>query len=135
MYAEIIYETGNKSVACYEDEAELLSAVKAHHERAKTGQPALSSVPGVPAERILKVEIYDKHPNDLNLDQTLSAEVAKAEIDKWLKDKSEEGVVSVTDLTLFTRDLSSPLTAVNEPHKSMYKMESVKTLESKEWDS
>lgn len=70
---ELVYETGNHSVAYYEDDEEMLSAVSAHHARAVAGERGNSlgtsnetgaPIPGLPAERIKVVYQYKKHPGD-----------------------------------------------------------------------
>lgn len=61
-FYEVIYETGAYSVAEYADEKEALGALKSHHTRATNGE--VGGPPGHPAERIVKVFVYDQHPYD-----------------------------------------------------------------------
>jgi hypothetical protein len=127
MFAEMIYETGSKSVGCYADEAEVLAAAKAHHDRAKNGESGSDA--GNPAERIVRIELYDKHPNDL---PEPSAEVVAEEMKK-LKVTSDDTVMT---LAAKVRDLASPV--VLDPdakrHDSLYKMEATKVL-TEGWDN
>lgn len=135
-FAELIFETGNKSVAYYETEEEMLSAVKAHHDRALAGQPAIADVPNVPAERVVKVEVYgDTHPDDYN--KTVSAEVAEKAVKEAIKAVTDEnGVLAITELAGAIRDSATPLVTEPEgPHDSMYRMESVETLTADKWES
>jgi len=112
-FYEIMYETGRSSVAFYEDDAEAESAVKAHHERAVQG---LSGGPvGAPAERIAKVRQYEKHPNDLNPEQTMGADVLNKELSSLVKAMSDEnGVVDVGRLAVEVRALSHPMVTSKE---------------------
>lgn len=136
MFVEIIYETGAKSVAYYETDEEMMAALEAHHTRAKNGEPGREGDNAHPAERIAKVEIYNKHPQDLNEDQTMSAEVMKKELERVVKELTDAGAVSIPEVAAAVRNLSSPQTIVTEdtkPHDSMFKMESEKTL-TEGWD-
>lgn len=137
MYAEIIYETGAKSVGYYKDEAQLLEGVREQHRRAKSGEPSYSGEadgPVPPAERVVRIEIYNKHPHDLNEEQTVSSEVAKSEVAALIKELDENGSLSVTELAARVRELSSPLVLNGKQHESMYKMPADKVLTSG-WDN
>lgn len=125
MYAEVIYETGSKSVMFVADEAELLEGLSAHHARATSGEAGGPT--GAPAERISRVEIYDHHPDELNADQTVSSEVALEELKGFLKGKD---AVNVHELANAVRELSSPVVPFDEQDRlaSMYKMTATKTL-------
>jgi hypothetical protein len=125
-YYEIVFETGTRSVAQYADDEEMLAAVGAQHNRATSGQSG--GPPGHPAERISRVEKYESHPNDLNPDQVMSADVMKAELDQAVQDSSEEGSVSVPAMVVAVRGLTSPLKDEPGPQDSMFKMESVQTF-------
>lgn len=122
IYVETIFETGSKAVGCYEDEAELMTALKAHHAKAVTGEEGGPT--GHPAERITRVEIYDRHPDDL---PEPSPEVVKEEL------KSIEGD-TVMEVAAKVRDLSSPMVNDPERHDSMFKMEAKKVL-TKGWEA
>lgn len=139
-FYETIFETGSKSVAFYDDDEEALAAAQAHHERAKKGEPGRGKstprndldsdsqqhVTDYPAERIVKLLKYDKHPVDLTEDQTMSSDVARKEVDAMLKDKA--GVVNIMELAAQVRDLASPLVDTPGVHESMYKMKEAEVL-------
>lgn len=123
-FYETVYETGRMSVAFYDDDAEAKSAIKAHNDRAIAGQPG--GPVGAPAERISNVFIYDKHPNDYNAEQTMSADVAGKAVSDLLKQMSDEnGVVSVDRLSMAVRDLSHPMKVGSDrkdAHDTFFKM-------------
>lgn len=126
-FYEIVYETGRMSVAEYADEAEAKSAIGAHHKRAVNGEP--SGPVGGPAERIAAVYVYEKHPDDFNSEQTMSADVFLKEVEALVKDrKDKNGVVSVQDMSLETRGLSHPMVKERGAFDSMYKMKEDKKM-------
>jgi hypothetical protein len=129
MFYETVYETGKMSVASYEDDAEAQRAIEDHHRRALNGE---SGGPlGQPAERIRAVYVYDEHPNEFNVEQTFSAEVAGKEMDRLIKEvKDKNGVVAIDELATRVRDLSHPMVDVQsgEPFQSYYKMKEKKQL-------
>jgi len=139
-FYETIFETGSKSVAFYDDDEEALSAAKAHHERAVKGEPgrgqsterndlgadAQMHVTDYPAERIVKLLKYDKHPADMMEDMTMSSDVARKEIDNLLKDKA--GVVNVMELAAQVRELANPVVDNAGRHESMFKMKETDEL-------
>lgn len=141
-YYETIFETGSKSIAFYENDEEAMTAAKAHHERAKTGEPGRGAstprtdlgadpqqhVADYPAERVVKLLKYDEHPADLMADQTMSADVAKSEINDALKKSTENGVVNLMQLAAEIRELANPVVADPGRHDSMYKAKEVDTL-------
>jgi hypothetical protein len=108
-FVEIIYETGNSGVAYYETEEEAKSAIDAHHKRAIDGTPG--GPIGAPAERIKRALVYDKHPNDFNTADTLSADEAKAAINDLIDAgaKSNDGVIPVGELAVQVRRLTDPM--------------------------
>jgi hypothetical protein len=136
-FYEIIYETGNKSVAEYADDEEAISATQAHHERAIKGLPGRGKstpradlgdgapqVMDYPAERISKVLRYEKHPASLNEDMTMSADVARSEFENMIGDSK---VVNLMELSGKLRDLANPLTVAaqngeHDRHASQFKM-------------
>ncbi|MBA3355959.1 MAG: hypothetical protein H0U18_08485 [Pyrinomonadaceae bacterium] len=130
VYAELIFETGTKSVGCYQDEHEALAAVKAHHDRARNGESGGPT--GAPAERIVKVELYDKHPADYEV-PALSQELAVQTVKDLVK--ANDGAVSAEELAAAIRGTASPLTDQNERHESMYKMPSNKSLTAEKWEN
>lgn len=139
-FYETIFETGQNSIAFYEDDNEALRAAKAHHERAKKGEPGRGKstprndlgddvqqhVADYPAERIVELLKYDVHPADLMADQTLSSDVARKEVDAILKDKT--GVVNLMELAAEIRELANPIIDKESRQESMYKMKEVDTL-------
>lgn len=125
-FYEISWEPGTTSVAFYEDEAEMQRALYEHNRRAKAGLPG--GPVGAPAERVAAVREYDKHPNDYNEADTLSADVALAEVTDLIKSaaKDNDGVIPLGELAVEVRKLTHPM--VDEkasPHDSMFKMEEV----------
>ena len=125
-FYETVYETGRMSVACYEDDDEAKAAIAAHHERAVTGQPG--GPLGAPAERIAAVYVYDKHPNEYNADQTLSADVAEKEVKELIAAaKDENGVITTDQLAIAVRGLSHPMGAV-DGFNSRFRMKETKKL-------
>lgn len=127
-FYEVIYETGAKSVVFNDTDAATLDALRAHHNRALTGEAG--SPTGAPAERVKRVLVYDKHPNEHNPAQTMSAEVVKKELDALVKVFTDDnGVVAVDRLAMAVRNLTSPLNDTAGAHESQYKMEEARELE------
>lgn len=125
-FYETVYETGRMSVACYEDDDEAKAAIAEHHRRAVTGQPG--GPLGAPAERIAAVYVYDKHPNEYNADQTLSADVAEKEVKELIAaSKDENGVITTDQLAIAVRGLSHPMTEV-DGFNSRFRMKETKKL-------
>jgi hypothetical protein len=139
-FYEIIYETGNKSVAFAESDEEMLQGAQNHHERALKGEPGRGAstprhdlgdgapqVQDYPAERIVKILRYDKHPGDLNEDMTMSADVLKKELEGELKGKD---VVNLHEVAAAIRELANPHDADGAgKQESQYKMKEDKELE------
>lgn len=114
---EIIWESGEHSLASYDSDDEMLSAVAEQHERAKNGLPAGPA--GNPATRVVKVLKYDKDPADV--EDSLSADVAKAELDAMVDEVADEnGVVHLPNLLFIVDRLRSSMVA-SGPHESNYK--------------
>lgn len=128
MFYETVYETGRVSVAYYGDEAEAQSALAEQHRRAKAGEAG--GPLGVPAERIAAVYVYDRHPDDYNPGQTMSADVAKSEVDALITAATnEDGVVSLDQLALAVRGLAHPMVEGKESSfDSSFKMKEKKKL-------
>lgn len=128
-FYEIVYETGSKSVAFYEDDEEMLSAVGEHHSRAKAGEPGGPA--GNPAERIHHVERYSEHPNEFGV----SAEVVLEEVKEAIKGHTDEnGVVDVAGLANTIRISGSPVNVEFGRQDSMFKMEAEEVI-TEGWDS
>lgn len=112
-FYEITYETGRSSVAYYEDDDEAKSAIQAHHTRAVNGE--VGGPPGFPAERIKVVRVYKKHPDDYNVDQSMSEDVALKEIGAIAKSISDEnGVLHIGQLAQNVQGLSHPMVSSKE---------------------
>lgn len=135
MFVEIIYETGAKSVAFYESDEEMMEGLEAHHTRAKNGEAGRDGDNAHPAERIKEVQVYNKHPQDLNEDQTMSADVMAKEVQEAIKRLSQAGSVSITEVAAAVRDLSSPVVPLegSKPHDSMFKMKAERVVKEG-WD-
>ena len=138
MFYEITYETGRVSVAEYATEDEAKSALAEQHRRATNGEPGgpvathpagLAGEPNWAAERIAKVRVYDKHPNEYNPDQTMSAEVLKKALDDMIDSgKDENGVVALDQFVLAVRGLSHPMQGREHSFDSVFRMEEKKEL-------
>jgi hypothetical protein len=128
-FYETVFETGRVSVACYEDDAEAKAAVGEHDRRARAGE--VGGPVGQPAERIAAVYVYDEHPNEFNVDQTMSADVLKKELYALVDSaKDTNGVVSVDQFVGKVRGLTHPMVdSLDKPFESRYKMEQTKRLD------
>ena len=113
-FYELTFEPGTSSVAFYDSEDEMKAAVAAHHQRALKGEPG--GPIGQPAERVVAVRQYDEHPNDYNLADTLSADVAKSEVDALIKAgaASNDGVIPMGQLAVEVRRLTDPMVVAKE---------------------
>lgn len=133
-FAEIIYETGNKSVAYYDTEDEMRSALEAHHLKAINGEPATPQselrndlTPGESrigtwvAERIKKVLLYDEHPATFGEEQLIDVGELKATVDDAIAESEMNGVVHVHTIAAVIRDMSNPLVTNPTAHESQYK--------------
>lgn len=138
-FYEVAYETGRVSVAFYENDAEAESALKAHNDRAKgglAGGPVHSHPQGVtgepnwPAERIAAVYKYDKHPNEFNAAQTMSADLLEKEVAGLIKRLSDDnGVVLIDQLAVEVRGLSHPIKSRAEAHDSVFRMKETEAMQ------
>ena len=144
-YYEVIYETGNHSVAQYADDDEANAALKAHHDRATSGQLgtpqsmprndlsdadlALAGTTQWPAERITRIFKYDNHPGDWGVGQSIATDNLALETQSMIQALDKDGTVQVQELAAQIRDMTNPQVAVREsPHDSNYKMESTGEL-------
>lgn len=140
-YAEIIFETGSKSLLSYEDESEVVDFVREHHRRAVNGEPgatqnqvlradlgpedfavmpSLDQMKSRPAERISKVYLYDKHPNE-SFDSTVPVDVVKQLVEGMAGDS---GKVDHEQLMRALRDEVSPVHTMDQGRlESIYKAE------------
>lgn len=118
MFAEIIFETGSKSIAQVDSEAELQAFLTEHQRRAINGE--VGGPTGHPAERITKVLLYKEHPGDLMADGLVSTQNVKALVDGMDKD----GRLNVHQLSAALRDEVSPVYPQDQGrHNSMYKQQ------------
>ena len=116
---EIIWESGEHSLAQYADDDEMKSAVLAHHDRAKNGEPGGPA--GVPAQRAFKVLKYDSDPGEIS--ETLSADEVKAQLDAAVDEAADEnGVLHLPVLHAIVGNIRSA-TVASDPHDSNYKAE------------
>jgi len=120
-FYEIVYETGNVSVAEYADDAEALEGAGAQDKKAREGGQA--GPQGGPAERVAKIYKYAEHPDNYNTEQTASADVLQKEVSELIKALADKnGVVSIDQLTLEVRGLTHPMTTKESPFDSQFKM-------------
>jgi hypothetical protein len=134
-FYEIIFETGNHSVAFYEDDAEAERAIGAHHARAKAGEPAMADNPQMgAAERVNKVLKYDEHPADYNLTQTATPEEVKAVVDEALTASAVGDMVSIPEIAAVVRDISNPIASDSDRLESNYKMAETGELDPSTWE-
>jgi hypothetical protein len=121
-FYEVVYETGEVSVADYADDAEALSALGEQNRRAVSGEQA--GPQGGPASRIAKVFKYNEHPGSLNEDGTLTAEVLNTELTDLVKQYTDKnGVVNVLAFAEGVTGLVHPMNLGDvAPHDSKYKM-------------
>lgn len=135
MFYEIIYETGDHSIAFYEDDDEAVGAIAEHHSRAKRGLKAQSTNDQMgPAVRIVKVFKYDRHPADFNLTGTVSTDELTDAVDEAIDTKKVGDQVSVNEIAAAIRTIADPV--VNSaPHESNYKMTETGRLDQSRWDT
>lgn len=133
-FAEVIYETGAKSIVSYNDEDTLVGAIAEQHRRALNGEDAGPQL-GRPAERVSRVLLYDEHPANFNEASTVSTEALSALVNK----KAVGGLVSKVELEEALTKAVSPLVDQGSEsgtarHDSLYKMPEVSELSPKLWD-
>lgn len=135
MFYEIIYETGNHSLASYDSDDEAMRAVSEHHRRATSGERAQESNPQMgPAERIAKVLKYKEHPATLNESQAVDAVEVKKAVNDAIERLTVGNLVSIPELESAVREITSPLVE-SPPHESNYKMEDNGQLDPNSWDN
>lgn len=134
-FYEIIFETGNHSIAMYEDDDEASRALTEHHRRAKAGEAAQATNEQMgPAERVAKVLKYDQHPAEYMLTQTVSVEELETAVSEAINANKVGDLVSVPEVALAVAMATSPV-AISGPHDSNYKMEESGRLDASRWDS
>lgn len=118
MYAEIIFETGSKSVQGPSDEDGVKRFCVEHERRAREGEEGGPT--GHPAERISRVILYEDHPGNLH-NPRVSVDAIQNLV-QGMADK--DGTIDHEQLTRALRDEASPLYPVNQGrHESLYKAE------------
>lgn len=128
-YYEVIFENGRSSIASYKDDDDALAAVGAHHARAKRGE--VGGPTGHPAERIVKLLKYDRHPAEYNLANALTADELNKLVPDLIKELADaNGVVSVGALSAEVRALSHPMVVGSGPHESNFKMKESGVIEA-----
>jgi hypothetical protein len=132
-YYEVIFETGEHSIAFYEDDNEAASALAAHHSRALKGElfqtRSPQDTPAGPATRIKRVFKYDEHPVEYTASGLVSVDEAKAAIDRVAVGDQ----VSVWESSAAIRELVNA--EVNTaPHESNYKAPESGELDSSVWE-
>lgn len=138
MFYEVIYEDGSHSVASYDSDEEMLRAVKEHHRRAMSGEPALPAGQSaarsdvtdagnpffeVPATRVKKVLRYDEHPAMRDGFKALD----KAAVTDMLAQSKTMG-----EMIAALRDFDNP-TVASSAHESNYKMTEVEEFGEDSW--
>lgn len=146
-YAEVIFETGAKSIVSYDSEDELKDFVTEHMRRVTTGEPgapqeqygrndvspadfnnmpSLDKMKDRPAERVHKVFLYNEHPVDLH---TKGADASTLHtLVEGMTDK--DGRVDHEQLIRALRDEVSPVYPVDQGRlESQYKAEAVGELD------
>lgn len=143
-FVEIIYETGNSSIAFYETDGEMQEALAEHHRRAVNGEPGTghsvlrSDLPSNEtrigswvAERIKKVLAYDEHPATYGEDQLATADDVKAAVDAAIDEHGMNGLVGVHAVAAAVRDMSSPLVKDPGVHETRYKAQETSEVDLK----
>src|SRR5262245_19387245 len=117
-YYEMITEPGTNSVMFAETDEEALGAAQAQHLKALHGEPGGPT--GHPAERVVKLLKYDKHPVEYGL---VSAEQVQAEVEAGIKALAEGGLINTEQLAAYVRQVGSPLANKETGHDSQFKMQ------------
>ena len=132
MFYEIIFETGNHSIAFYESDEEAVNAISTHHHRAKSGMLAQSTNPQMgPAERIKRVLKYDQHPANYGESQAVVVSDVTGAVEEAVNKHRMGDLVSVPEVAAALRSITDP-TVDSSPHESNYKMQEVGELTG--WD-
>lgn len=133
-YAEVIYETGDHSIASYDDTPEglddFLKGLENHHRRAVNGEAGGPTLR--PAERIKKVLTYDEHPGDYMLGGLVDTSVLKSHTSEMIDKIAVGNQASVWELISELRQYMTALKPNRDklkPHESWYKMNETGELE------
>jgi hypothetical protein len=133
-FVEIIFETGNSSIAYYETDKEMQNALAEHHRRAVNGEPGTGEsklradlpsnetrIGSWVAERVKKVLTYDEHPATYGEDQLATAADVQEAVAAAIDEHGMNGLVGVHAVAAAVRDMSNPLVAEPGVHDSRYK--------------
>jgi len=125
-FAEVVFETGNKSVLSYDNEDEVKGFVQEHHRRAVMGEPGapqnqvertdlnpadFTNMPSIavsrsrPAERVSRVFLYDDHPGDYNASQLVDVK----ELQTAIEAQAMGGQVSAAHVAQALANVLSPV--------------------------
>jgi hypothetical protein len=119
-HAEVIFETGSKSVVHYDDEQELRDFVNEHTNRAVSGERGGPT--GHAAERISKVLLYDEHPGNYASHGLLYSAAVESLV-KGLTDDDKK-TINVWDLiAALRREVNATNIGEVGPHDSLFKMQ------------
>ena len=129
-FYEVVYETGEHSVAQYDSDEEAQSALATQHERATQGQPGGPDGTQWPAIRIKRVLVYPFHPTDFGAGQEVPSATLLERVQQAIKDNEKDGTVQVHVVAAAVRDLSSPVVSTKPgPFESSYKAPVERELE------
>ncbi len=141
-FYETIFETGDHSIAFYEDDEEASRAMGAHHDRAINGEsgkahstprndlPSTVPDPDFPATRVTRALVYENHPADYGVGNEVEAKEAGAKLQAAVKELTNDSTINVHELANAVRELSSPLVVQRgNRHDSSYKMAEGRELE------
>lgn len=127
-YYEIIFETGEVAVACYEDDDEALAAAKAQHDRAVAG--GVAGPAGGSATRVKRILRYEDHPGDYRASGQLDATELKKEVNALVKAMTDPaGEISVMKFAEEVKSIVHPMVAAEGPHDSRFKAKEAAELE------
>jgi len=119
---EIIWESGEHSLANYDNDEQMETAVLAQHNRAKNGEQGGPA--GSMAVRAVKVFKYDSDPGEIS--DALSADEVKAQLSAAVDEAADEnGVIHLPVLHAIVANVRSS-TVQSGPHDSNYKMKESK---------
>lgn len=143
-HAEVIFETGAKSVVNYDTEDELRAFLQEHHRRATEGEPGsaqdyevrsdlVKDDPDVvrraaananrPAERISKVLLYGKHPGEYAEHGVLFTSAVEQLVAGLADNSGDKPTINVWELiAALRREITATRSGELAPHDSLYKM-------------
>ena len=123
---EVIWEDSTVSVLNCDNDEEALAGVLEQDRRARAG---LAGGPaGDTAKRVARILAYDVHPGSYG-ESGVSADVAQASIAEAIAACTVDGVVDLTQVAVYLRDLQSAMINNAAPHATKFKMQEVRELE------